>query len=147
MRQDEFDSFKGELKQLCASLGKPYTDALGQAYWRVLRDIPLAEVEANVERILLTASRETKFPKPMELRTTPTRVSGQLPEVALKLNEESWRAKFAHNPELARIEQTYLQYQRVISSSNSDSAEYAMAVQESLHIIRRHGDPRFFDYA
>jgi hypothetical protein len=33
MRLDEFDSFKGEMKQLCASLGKPYTDALGQAYW------------------------------------------------------------------------------------------------------------------
>ena len=71
MRSDEFDSFRNEIKQLCASLGKPYTDPLGQAYWRALQDIPLPELESNVERILLNATKETKFPRPSELRTTP----------------------------------------------------------------------------
>lgn len=71
MRSDEFEPFKSELKQLCASLSKPYTDALGQAYWRALQDIPLTELEANVERVLLNATKETKFPRPSELRTTP----------------------------------------------------------------------------
>lgn len=71
MRGDEFEFFKSEIKQLCASLGKPYTDALGQAYWRGLQDIALSELEANVERILLNATKETKFPRPSELRTTP----------------------------------------------------------------------------
>lgn len=71
MRQDEFESFKGELKQLCATLGKAYTDQLGQAYWRALKDVDLSEIEAHVERIILNATAETKFPKPVQLRSTP----------------------------------------------------------------------------
>jgi len=68
VRLEEFDSFKGELKQLCATLGKAYTDALGEAYWRALRDVDLDEIQAHVERILLNATAETKFPKPGQLR-------------------------------------------------------------------------------
>jgi len=71
MRSEEFEAFGAELKQLCASLGKPYTDPLAQAYWRALRDIPLDEVQANVERILLNATKDTRFPRPAQLRTTP----------------------------------------------------------------------------
>lgn len=73
MRLEEFDTFKGELKQLCATLGKAYTDALGEAYWRSLRDVALDEVQAHVERILLNATAETKFPKPAALRNAPRR--------------------------------------------------------------------------
>ena len=68
MRIEEFGGFSSELKQLCASFGRRYTDALAQAYWRVLRDAPLSEIETNVERILLSATRDTKFPAPAELR-------------------------------------------------------------------------------
>lgn len=71
MRGEEFDDFVSELKQLCASLGKAFTDALAQAYWRALKDIPLDELQANVERILLNAKAETKFPKPSALRSSP----------------------------------------------------------------------------
>jgi hypothetical protein len=71
VRLEEFDAFKGELKQLCATLGKAYTDALGEAYWRSLRDVALDEVQAHVERILLNATAETKFPKPSSLRNAP----------------------------------------------------------------------------
>jgi hypothetical protein len=71
MRSDEFEPFSRELKQLCASLGKPYTDPLAQAYWRALKDISLDELQSHVERILLNATRETKFPRPSQLRTTP----------------------------------------------------------------------------
>ena len=71
MRLEEFDAFKGELKQLCATLGKAYTDALGEAYWRSLRDVDLDEIQMHVERILLNATAETKFPKPGSLRTKP----------------------------------------------------------------------------
>jgi hypothetical protein len=70
MRLDEFDAFRSEMLQLCASLGKKYTDALGQAYWRALKDVSLDEIQAHVERILLSATSETKFPKPMQLRST-----------------------------------------------------------------------------
>src|SRR5690349_11012612 len=83
MRLDEFDAFKAEILQLCASLGKKYTDALGQAYWRALKDTSLDEVQSHVERILLTATSETKFPKPLQLRSTPTRarVAANSPEM------------------------------------------------------------------
>lgn len=71
MRGEEFDDFARELKQLCASLGKAYTDALVQAYWRALKDVSLEEVQAHVERILLNAKSDTKFPRPAALRSTP----------------------------------------------------------------------------
>lgn len=107
MRSDEFDSFRNEIKQLCASLGKPYTDPLGQAYWRALQDISLMELEANVERILLNATKETKFPRPSELRTTPaprqpTSVeSDPALKKALERNKINWEEKLKTNLPLA----------------------------------------------
>ena len=94
MRGEEFDDFVRELKQLCASLGKPYTDPLAQAYWRALRDVDLAEIQANVERILLNATRETKFPRPTQLRTTPPATGNsdaklrEVEDIAIKHLEE-----------------------------------------------------------
>ncbi len=83
MRLEEFDAFKGELKQLCATLGKAYTDALAEAYWRSLRDVDLDEVQSHVERILLNANRDTKFPKPAQLRSAlPT--TKAVPEPSLR---------------------------------------------------------------
>ena len=146
MRLDEFDAFKAELKQLCASLGKAYTDPLAQAYWRVLRDVPLSEVEANVERILMTASKDTKFPKPTELRTTPTSHQAELPEGALRLNQEAWAEKQRRNPELARAEFLWCQYQHVLASEDPSTPQYAMALRGARDIEARHGAPRFFKY-
>lgn len=108
MRQDEFDSFRNEIKQLCASLGKPYTDPLGQAYWRALQDIPLPELESNVERILLNATKETKFPRPSELRTTPApRAQSSIEsdpalKKAFERNKANWDEKLASGSPLAR---------------------------------------------
>lgn len=84
MRGEEFDDFSRELKQLCASLGKAYTDSLVQAYWRVLRDVSLEEVQAHVERILLNAKKETKFPRPADLRSTP-------PAQVVSINDPAFR--------------------------------------------------------
>jgi hypothetical protein len=113
---------------------------------RVLRDIPLAEVEANVERILLSAGKDTKFPRPTELRTTPTRIASAISPEALKHSEESWRWKAARNARLADIDLRYCQLQRVIAASSDNSPEHSMAITSSLAIIREHGDPRFFVY-
>lgn len=102
MRLDEFDAFKGEIKQLCASLGKAYSDALGQAYWRVLKDIPLEELEAHVERVLLTATAETKFPKPGQLRSTPAHRNPVSDPSMAKAEKESivtWEEMRRDNPE------------------------------------------------
>lgn len=147
MRIEEFDNFKSELKQLCVSLGKPYTDALGQGYWRVLRDIPLAEIEANVERILMSATKDTKFPKPTELRSTPTKIQAAMPDDAVKLNNEVWREKFARDRRLAEIDLAYHQNQRVMASSDPGSPEHAMALDAARHIEKAHGNPRYFSYS
>lgn len=75
MRAEEYDEFASEIKQLCSTLGKRFDDALAKAYWRALKDASLDEVQAHVERVLLTATSETKFPKPAQLRSTPPRIS------------------------------------------------------------------------
>lgn len=85
MKGEEFDDFVSEIKQLCASLGKAYTDPLAKAYWRALRDIPLDELQANVERILLNAKADTKFPKPAALRSSP-------PPTQQVINDPEFRA-------------------------------------------------------
>jgi len=88
MRKEDFEEFSRELKQLCASLGKAYTDPLAQAYWRALRDVDLEEVQAHVERILLNAKADTKFPKPSQLRTTPPPAQAPLSDPSLKEGED-----------------------------------------------------------
>lgn len=75
MRVEEFDEFAGEIKQLCATLKHRFTDALAQAYWRALRDVDLEQIQAHVERILLNATGDTKFPKPAQLRDKPRSVA------------------------------------------------------------------------
>lgn len=145
MRLEEFEDFRAELKQLCATLGKAYTDALAQAYWRALKDASLTEIQANVERILLTQNKDAKFPKPFELRSTPT-TRGQegLPDHALKLNEEAWREKFSKNPEQAEREHRWCRLQRMLASEPENSVQYAEALKESLIIQQRYGNPRFW---
>lgn len=144
VRLDEFDLFKAELKQLCASFGKAYTDALAQAYWRSLQDVSLDEVQANVERVLFTAGKEARFPRPAELRSTPRRAEAPLDPKAAELNGASWREKFARNKTLADVEYRWCQHQRIIAAASPDSPEYAMAVEATRRILSQHGDPRYF---
>lgn len=68
MRLEEFDLFKTELRQLCAVLGKAFSDPLCQAYWAVLRAEPLDSVRERVGRYIAHANAETKFPRPAQLR-------------------------------------------------------------------------------
>jgi hypothetical protein len=59
----------GLLDQLCAAWDRPQgQEALGRAYWNALRDVRFEEVQANVQRILRTASGKQSFPKPADLR-------------------------------------------------------------------------------
>jgi hypothetical protein len=134
MRGEEFDDFSRELKQLCASLGKAYTDALVQAYWRALRDVSLEEVQAHVERILLNAKKETKFPRPADLRSTPptqltppsdpafrdaeTKAIRNLDEIRGSSPDE-WRARV----NVGKLD-------RIIATADPGSVEYARALCE-----------------
>lgn len=149
MRQDEFDLFKNELRQLCASLGKPYTDPLAQAYWRALQDIPLPELEANVERILLNASKETKFPRPSELRTTPAPRSQSSIDSdpalkkALELNKANWDSQLEEGAPLGkwRLLSAYLARidaeEQLGSTFHAERMAWAKRAAEKL--FREHG--------
>lgn len=68
----------GELMdQLHAALKEGFkaNDALRDAYWKALRDVPYSEVSANVERIIATATRDTPFPRPSSLRNSPAKIA------------------------------------------------------------------------
>lgn len=133
MRLDEFDSFKGELKQLCATFGKPYSDPLGQAYWRVLRDLPLEEVRSTVERLLNGASADAKLPKPNQLRGKRPPPELEVDPKFTKLleaNRECWADWFARDPEMAAIELGIAKAARIMATEHEGSLMYAEARQE-----------------
>lgn len=149
MRSDEFEPFKGELKQLCASLGKPYTDALGQAYWRALQDIALSELEANVERLLLNATKETKFPRPSELRTTPApRSQSSLdsdPKLkeALERNRRNWDEQLEEGAPLGKWRLLSAYLARIDAEEEPGSTFHAermtWAKRAAEKLFREHG--------
>lgn len=149
MRLEEFESFKGELKQLCASLGKPYTDALAQAYWRALQDIPLHELEANVERVLLNATKETKFPRPSELRTSPAprQVTALDSDPALKkalaLNKSVWDEKLEEGAPLGKWQLLSAYVARIDAEEDPGSTFHveriAWAKTAAQKLLREHG--------
>ncbi len=160
MRADEFPLFVAELKQLCASLGKPYNDPLAQAYWRVLKDIPLTELEQHVERILLNANKDTKFPRPAELRSTPVARGGTRwwendadPNIAnirasIAYNRTSWElARQSKDPE-ARIETQWAMLAAYLAKADLEEVRGSVAHQEKLswvrgrarELLRLHGD-------
>lgn len=143
MRQDEFDSFRNEIKQLCASLGKPYTDPLGQAYWRALQDIPLPELESNVERILLNATKDTKFPRPSELRTTaapraPSSIeSDPALKKALERNKANWADKFKSNAPLANWHLLSAYLARIDVEEDPSSVFYSERMEDAKAIAQK----------
>lgn len=144
MINSDFPAFESELKQLCAAVGPPrFSPPLAQAYWRVLRDTPLAEIVANVERILSSATRETKFPTPAELRNhvaqakrTPA-MEEQLAS-AEALNARMWPAFQRIDPELCAIELNIAQAGRILATDHESTERY----QQALAWDRRSRDER-----
>lgn len=143
MRADEFVLFSGELKQLCASLGKPYTDPLAQGYWRALKDVALDEIQANVERILLNATKETKFPRPAELRTSPApRQSVALendPKLkeALERNRRGWDEALEKAPALTKWHLLSAYLARADVEEDSSSVFYAQRMEWAKSVAVR----------
>jgi hypothetical protein len=102
----DYKAFKELLDQLYAVIrgGAKAPDSFLIAYWNALKDVPFAEVEANVKRILLTATKDTSFPTPRELRNRAPAVSDCRHESAQRLNEHAWRELKARDPARYRIE-------------------------------------------
>lgn len=71
------EAFGKLIDQLYATYreGHKAPDALRDAYWKALRDVPLAEVKANVERFITIAKPESTLPRPAALRNNPVSMS------------------------------------------------------------------------
>lgn len=67
MRLEDFDAFKEQMRQLCAVYGRTFSTPMCQAYWRVLRPLPLEEFERTVGALLPRATSKALFPRPAEL--------------------------------------------------------------------------------
>jgi hypothetical protein len=68
-------------------------DAWANAMWKRLRDVSFAEVKANADRYMATATRDTPLPKPSQLRNTPPKIlpSGLPSPGQLKAERDSVR--------------------------------------------------------
>jgi hypothetical protein len=102
--------FKELMDQLCAALNEGFkaSDAMKDAYWNALRDVPFAEIKANVQRIIATATPETKIPRPASLRNRPAQSAGAPPsaaqEKAARDSMRRWREMKQRDPVAFEIE-------------------------------------------
>jgi hypothetical protein len=109
--QRDGNPFRELMDQLHAALKEGFkaNDALKDAYWKALRDVPFTEVKANVERIIATATRDTPFPRPSSLRNSPAQISSSgLPSPAQlkaeRLAIKHWRELKESDPVTFEIE-------------------------------------------
>lgn len=96
--------FQELMDQLCAALREGFkaSDAMKDAYWTALKDVPFAEVKTNVQRLIATATKDTPFPRPASLRNKPPPVTPALPdpkhERAERASVARWRELRARDP-------------------------------------------------
>lgn len=71
--QRDGNAFRELMDQLSSSLREGFkaSDEMKDAYWNALKDVSFAEVRANAQRIIATATPETRLPRPASLRNRP----------------------------------------------------------------------------
>lgn len=84
-------------------------DAWADAMWKGLRDVSWAEVKANADRYMATATRDTSLPKPSHLRNEPPKIlsSGFMSPAQLKAERlaiQHWRELKHTDPVAFEIE-------------------------------------------
>lgn len=142
----DFNPFRDELDKLCATFDRPPAkDELVDAYWNSLRDVRLSEVKRNVARIIRTATRETKWPKPGDLRDAApeegTRRSAGHEAAARSADERNlrnWEDLRARDPELWKVELGIAHCARILVTEDDRSPQYA----EALRLDRQYRDQR-----
>lgn len=122
--------FRALMNELSAALrgGFDASDDMAAAYWKALKDMPFAEVKANIERVISTATRETSFPRPAALRNSPAVIASGLPSaVQLKAERESikhWRELKVADPIAFEIEWHLARAFTELASCTPDSIEH-----------------------
>lgn len=132
----EYESFRALLDGLCATWDRPPAkDEMVSAYWNALKDVRYGEVKSNVERLIRIATRDSKWPRPGDLRNEAP--SNVLParEAEFKACEErcarNWDERMRLDPELTNIELAVAKTDRVLASEYQGSPIYATALDEN----------------
>jgi hypothetical protein len=142
----DFAPFREEIDKLCATFDRPPAkDELVDAYWNSLRDTQLSEIRRNVARIIRTATRDTKWPKPGDLRDAVpeegTRRSAAH-EAAYRSAEErsarNWEEQRRLDPELAEVELGIAKCGRILAADDPSTPQHA----EALAMDRQYRDQR-----
>ena len=100
----DFKPFQDLMDELSAALrdGFKAQDAMVRAYWDALKDVHLCEVRANVKRIIATATKETNFPKPRDLRNRSPIIESQphnaQADAAARRSAAMWRELRKRDP-------------------------------------------------
>jgi hypothetical protein len=137
-RQRDFAAFQKLMDQLCAALRgwREAGDAFINAYWDALRDVPLAEVQANVKRIIATATKDTPFPKPRDLRDRAPAIENvhdSRRDAATRVNETTWRELRATDPVRFQIEFGIARAAREMAAISIDDPGFAECQREYQH--------------
>lgn len=138
MRNIDQKVFEAELRKLCAVIGKPFSPHLMAGFWAALFDVSLEEVQKNIDRYIRSATRETKFPKPADLRDVAPNASTVLRTAAMdegfrqaeERSRRNWQELEAKDPELTRIDLTIAQCGRILAIEHPSSPQYAQALRE-----------------
>lgn len=127
--QRDAKAFHELMDELCAALREGFksTEPLRNAYWDALKDVAISEVRFHVKRIIATATRETPFPRPSELRNHPhpmTRASDAKAEAAARASIRAWEEMRNDDPIRWRIEVGIARAARALAELAPDDPGY-----------------------
>lgn len=132
----EYEPFRALLDGLCATWDRPPAkDEMVLAYWNALKDTRYGEVKGNVERLIRTATRDSKWPRPGDLRNeAPSNVTPAR-EGDFKAAEDrcarNWDERRRADQELSDLELAVAKTDRVLASEHQGSPIYATALDEN----------------
>jgi hypothetical protein len=135
MRLEDFDRFKDEMRQLCAVYGRAFSTPMCQAYWRVLRPLPLEEFERTVAALLPRATSKSPFPRPLDLAGESKLIDRpQIPGEAAQEGEQrairNLEEMRARDPAAHRLEVARRHLDRILAVTSPDSPIYERALSE-----------------
>lgn len=152
----DFEPFRKEMDKLCATWDRPPAkDELVEAYWNSLRDVRFSEVQRNVARLTRTATRDTKWPKPGDLRdTVPEEGSRRSAaheagmQSAERRNLRNWEEMRQADEELWKVEVMIAKCGRILACDDPASPQYEDALrfdkkardERRALLERRHGN-------
>lgn len=128
--QRDFKSFRAGVDRLCAALdgtNATASDARVEALWNATRDLPLAEVLMNIDRIIATHPKGARFPKPSELRSRPATFPDAKTENAEHANVRHWEELRKSDPVAFEITLRAARAARALLELSEDDPGYREA--------------------